>query len=383
MNQARKRTMVQAEARAYFDFASDEWLLYEYAPKRGQQVRRIALRFTNLAGVQVKQLIKQYAFWRLGRVKPVTVRQELRGYLCHWERYLAARGISDARCFTADDYGSFYFWLCAKSVSAAYRSRILATVHQLLTTGQRLGWQVTAEPLPQSIFSGNFGAWQQAQNSEPETELVKRGRTQPIPRFVYEQIVRHARDNETDEVTRCGILVQSQTGLRISEVLSLRADCLRREVDGSVWLCYQLKKTQRGEPVLHRTPANALVCEAIMRLRQATESLRQESGRVELFLVRNHGIRPVSQTNWNGGRLRNFIKRWHITDVDGSSYVLHSHQFRATYVTQQLLAGASMEQLKKNLGHVSEEMTARYAHISGQELQAFLTPYFACEEELF
>lgn len=361
-----------------FDFASDEWLLYEYAPKGQEHVRQVVLHFSDRAGEQVKQLIKQYAFWRLGRVKPVTVRQELTGHICHWESYLVMRGICDPRCFCGDDYGAFHFWLCARGVGAAHRNRILTTLHQLLTIGQRLGWQVTKKSLPQVLFSDEFSCGQQIPGNAPGYSV--HGRTEPIPFDVYQQILTHARFDETDEITRCGILVQSQTGLRISEVLSLRTDCLCRCADGSYQLWYQLKKTQRGEPVLHPTPANEIVCEAIARLRAATEQLRQESGRTELFLVRNHGIRLPSQTNWNGGRLRNFLKRWEITGVDGSIYALHSHQFRATYVTQQLLAGVPLDQLKKNLGHVSAEMTARYVHLSTEQLQTFLTDYMICKE---
>lgn len=359
------RERVQAEQQPAFDFASDEWLLYEYAPKGEAHVRQIALRFSDRAGEQVKQLVKQYAFWRLGSVKPVTVRLELTGCIRYWESYLALRGMRDPRCFQVADFGSFYFWLTAKGICAQHSDRILAAVYLLLQTGQRLGWQVTRERLP-----ARAALWRQSDEPTPV-----RGRVQPIPPDIYRQILAHARYDETDEVTRCGILVQSQTGLRISEVLSLRADCLRRNADGGYWLWYQLKKTQRGEPVLHHTSANAIVCEAIERLREVTEPLRQESGRAELFLVRNHGIRPPSQTNWNSGRLRNFLKRWEITAADGSIYALHSHQFRATYISQQLLSGVPIEQLRRELGHVSPEMTARYVHISTEQLQTFLKWY--------
>ena len=120
-----------------------------------------------------------------------------------------------------------------------------------------------------------------------------------------------------------------------------------------------------------------MVREAVERLRAATEMLRRESGRTELFLVRNHGIRPVSQTNWNKGRLRSFLKRWEITDENGQVYELHSHQFRATYVRDQLLAGAQIEQIRHRFGHVSPEMTARYIHLQEEEMTALLTPYMA------
>lgn len=355
---------------AALDLALDDWYLYDHVPRTGESVRLIHLHFTDRAGQAAKRLIKQYAFWRLGRVRPVTVRLELNERISHWEHFLYVKNITDPAQFTAADYGTFRFWLSARGYRRDRCERILAAVHLLLQTGQRLGWRVTGQKL-----SPRWDSW-----LPPAGQTYEEGCAQPIPPDIYRHIIDHARMDETNEITRCGILVQSQTGLRISEVLSLRADCLRRGSDGRWRLVYQLKKTQRGDPVLRETPANVIVCEAVGRLRQATEMLRTESGRPELFLIRNHGIRPPSQTNWNSGRLHSFMKRWDIRDAGGHIYELHSHQFRATYVTGQLLAGAPVEQLRHNLGHVTAEMTVHYVHIDGQQMQSYLEPYLGCRE---
>ncbi len=360
----------QEEGAAALDLTLDDWYLYDHVPKQGESVRLIHLHFSDQAGPAVQRLVKQYAFWRLGRVRPVTVRLELVGRISYWEHFLHLKNITDPAQFTAEDYGTFRFWLSAAGCHRDRCERILATVHLLLQTGQRLGWRVTAQKLPR-----RWDSWLQ-----PVPKTCEEGAAQPIPPDIYRQIIDHAREHETNEITRCGILVQSQTGLRISEVLSLQADCLRSGCDGRWRLVYQLKKTQRGDPVLRETPANAIVCEAVGRLRQATETLRTESGRAELFLVRNHGIRPPSQTNWNRGRLQNFMERWDIRDADGHIYELHSHQFRATYATRQLLAGEPVEQIQHNLGHVTAEMTMRYMHPEPLQMQIYLESYIGCGE---
>lgn len=355
-----------------FDFDADDWYFYEYAPGKGQNVRQIHIHFADAAGWQVKKLLKQYAAWRLGRVRPVTVRLEMNGRLCHWLRYLRVRQIADPRAFGMGELERFGQWLRMQDTQKQACARILHTVIDLLRTGQRLGWQVTEDRL-----SENFPCAQQAQMAAAYPEGAKtepdEGSTDPIPSGIYEQILRHAVFDEPDAVTRGGIIIQSQTGLRISEVLSLRAGCLKRDRHGS-WLTYSLKKTTKAEPQQRFVPANELVCEAVGRLQAATEALRQESGRTELFLIRNHGIRQVSQTNWNKGRLRSFLRRWNITDENGGEYELHSHQFRATYVREQLLAGGQIEQIQRRFGHVSPEMTARYVHLSEEAMLAILSP---------
>lgn len=344
-----------------FDFEADDWYFHEYAPKKEQHVKCVHIHFSENAGQQQRLLIKQYAAWRLGRVRPVTVRLELNTRLCHWLRYLRVRKIKDPALFGAKELERFAKWLYMQDVKEQARVRILHTIVDLIQTGQRLNWRVTREKLPQDLLC-------------PRVVWSTDGATAPIPKHIYDRILAHVKNDETDEITRAGIIIQSQTGLRISEVLSLKNDCIITDGKGRKWLIYRLKKTTKAEPEQRRVPANPVICEAIERLREATESLREESGREELFLVRNHGIRPASQNNWNKGRLHNFLCRWKITDEQGEIYQLHSHQFRATYVSEQILGGGQIEQIQHQLGHVSPEMTVRYVHLPEEAVIDALMP---------
>lgn len=364
MTAAEKRSGQMTESRS--SFRDKDWYFYEYAPGKERHVRRICLHFSDVAGPQTGYLVRQYAAWRLGRVRPVTVRLELDTRICYWQRYLRVRRIMDPADFGAGEFARFGQWMRMQGIREESCGRILRTIHRLLLTGQRLGWQVTADELPKEnrVTTGKTGR-------------ATVGATEPVPKELYEQILQHAMTDETDEITRAGIIIQSQTGLRISEVLSLKENCLSRDRGGGAWLFYSLKKTTKAEPELRRVPANSLVCDAVERLQSATENLRRESERTELFLIRNHGIRPVSQTNWNKGRLQSFMARWGITDENGQVYELHSHQFRVTYVREQLLSGTRIEQIQRRFGHVSPEMTARYVHLREEEMTVLLTPYMA------
>ena len=366
------------------DLAADDWYVHEYAPGKEQHVKQIHLHFPDTAGQQVKYLLKQYAAWRLGRVRPVTVRVEQNARLSHWVHYLRVRKITDPTVFGVAELERFGRWLRMQGMQEKACERIVRTVNSLIHTGQKLGWQVTKDMLPE-----NLTYWKRIQMELPEKQIdtsafkhsewtlenENAGVTRPISRDIYEKILTHALYDETDEITRGGIIIQSQTGLRISEVLSLKENCLKRDGHGRWWLAYNLKKTTKAEPEQRFCPANELVIETVKRLRSATYALRRESGREELFLVRNHGVRQVSQTNWNKGRLQSFLRRWDITDEDGNEYTLHSHQFRATYVRDQMLAGGQIEQVQRWFGHVSSEMTVRYVHLQETEMRTFLAPY--------
>lgn len=348
-----------------FDFEADDWFLFEYAPKKGGAVKKIHLCFSGILQPQVRLLIKQYALWRLGRVKPATVRVDVSGRLVHFVQYLSERGITDPRQFREQEMRAFGWWLCQKDISKVAAYRTMHTVDELIRTGQRLGWQVTREEVSSDMICRQF-----------LSDAVKKspaGYARPIPDELYKQILYHALNDEADVITKAGILIQSQTGLRINEILSLQAGCLTIDKSGGVLLTYSLKKTEKAEPVQRCVPANGLVVQAVEELQRATEGLRADSGRRELFLVKNHGIHPASAANWNRGRLRSFLRRWGIRNTDGSEYPLHSHQFRATYVKRQLLAGDSIETVQKRFGHVSPEMTARYVHLMEEELLTLLT----------
>ena len=372
-----------------FDFASDDWFLPEYASKKDRlAVKNIHIGFSNINPPAVKLLVKQYVAWRLGHVKPVTVRMELESRLHWWVRYLEDKKIADPACFDARHMRFLQRWLQKKGLRAESSRRIVRTVAQLIETGQRLGWQVTGESVRVHVdrvqaidgksgqgSAGMLKMWQDEAGEGPAGEQNRLGDTKPIPEEVYRQILVHAIYDEKDIITKAGILIQSQTGLRISEVLSLKEHCLLADGSGDFLLGYESKKTQRAEPVMCFIPANKIVRDAVEELSEATKLLREESGRKELFLVKNHGIRPASASNWNRGRLRSFLQRWGITAGDGSEYPLHSHQFRATYVRQRLLEGTGIETVRRQFGHASSEMTAQYVHISPDELAGFLAPY--------
>ena len=50
--------------------------------------------------------------------------------------------------------------------------------------------------------------------------------TKPIPEDVFDKILYHAVHDEKDVLTKAGIIIQSQTGFRINEVLSIQEGCV-------------------------------------------------------------------------------------------------------------------------------------------------------------
>ena len=122
------------------------------------------------------------------------------------------------------------------------------------------------------------------------------------------------------------IIIQSQTGLRINEVLSIQEGCVKRTADGYDYMEVTLGKTEKGEPIIHKVFINDLVKDAITELSEYTAELRKESGLKELFLCRiksqNNKIAPYTETHWNDKKLRYFIFRTYICASDSWGTIL-------------------------------------------------------------
>ena len=170
--------------------------------------------------------------------------------------------------------------------------------------------------------------------------------------------------------TRAGIVIQSQTGLRINEVLSIQEGCLSTTNDGYTFLEVEISKTEKGEPIKHKVYANELVVKCVNELSEYTKHLREKSGLKELFLVNARGTITNSKSNcWTQKRLRPFIRRWDIRDKDGNLYPLQSHQFRATFVRELIKQNVPLSHIMKQFAHVSIEMTMHYLTLQEKEIK--------------
>ena len=190
---------------------------------------------------------------------------------------------------------------------------------------------------------------------------------------VFDKILYHAVHDEKDVLTKSGIIIQSQTGLRINEVLSIQEGCVKKTSDGYDYMEVTLGKTEKGEPIIHKVFINELVKDTIKELSDFTEPLRKESGLKELFLCKSakkkNAINVYSLEHWNDQKLMPFIKRWDIRGNKGELYPLTSHQFRATFVRELIKRKVPIAMIMKQYSHVSIEMTAHYLTLQEEEVK--------------
>ena len=309
----------------------------------------------------MKETVKQYAYYKLGKTKPQTVREYINGKLPMFIEYCAINGIHSFADVTFEDYLNFNLWMKNdKKMAVSTGNHSCHVVEEIIRIGQIKRWNVPAFHLPKTETANQL--WNTKKS-------MKTNKTKPIPEDVFDKILYHAVHDEKNVLTKSGIIIQSQTGLRINEVLSIQEGCVKRTSDGYDYMEVTLGKTEKGEPIIHKVFINELAKNTIKELSDFTEPLRKESGLKELFLVKYNGIRVLNVTKWNENRLTHFIERWDIRDNKGELYPLTSHQFRATFVRELIKRKVPIAMIMKQYSHVSIEMTAHYLTLQEEEVK--------------
>ena len=342
-------------------FTDDMWDLRAFIPAKTTKDSRKYLKFGYIQNLNMKHTVKQYAYYKLGKVKPQTVRDIVSSGLPSFFEFCSTNGISSFSKLTQEQFLSYNLWLKEEKKVAQKTGYLYAhAVEEIVKIGQIKGWDVPKVNIFRGITCGQL--WDIKR--ERRTTKVK-----PIPPDVFDKILYHAVHDEKNVLTKVGIIIQSQTGLRINEVLSIREGCVKTTSDGYDYMEVMLSKTEKGEPVVHKVFINELAKNAIRELSEFTAPLRKEGGVKELFLIRNRGIRVLSVHKWNENRLPHFIERWNIRDSKGELYHLTSHQFRATFVRELVKQKIPIAMIMKQYAHVSVEMTSHYLTLQAEEIK--------------
>lgn len=346
-------------------YSDDVWDLRPFITDKTTKESQKYIRFEYIYDADIKETVKQYAYYKLGKVKPQTVRNYINGNLPMFIEYCSISGIHSFADVTLENYLNFNLWMKAEKKVVMQTGFISChVVEEIIRIGQIKGWNVPQFHLPKTETANQL--WNTKKS-------MKTNKTKPIPEDVFDKILYHAVHDEKDVLTKAGIIIQSQTGLRINEVLSIQEGCVQRTSDGYDYMEVTLGKTEKGEPIIHKVFINDIVKDAIAELSEYTAELRKESGLKELFIQRitkkHNAIDVLAKDGYQAYKLNPFIKRYDIRDNKGELYSLTSHQFRATFVRELIKRKVPIAMIMKQYSHVSIEMTAHYLTLQEEEVK--------------
>ncbi|PEI87120.1 hypothetical protein CN679_22790 [Bacillus pseudomycoides] len=345
-------------------FLDDTWDLSSFITAKTRKGSQKYISFHFIKNGEIKQIVKQYAYHKLGQIKPQTVRNDINSSLPSFIEYCDVNNIKLFSEVTKEHFLQYALWLKEEKKVASHTGYTSSkVVEEIIKLGQIKGWDMPNENLFLDVNSMDL--WQPQKNRQEKKIL-------PIPDDVFDKILYYAVNKENNVLTKAGIIIQSQTGLRINEVLSIKQGCVHTTRDGHDYMEVTLSKTEKGNPIVHKAFINELVKKAIVELEEFTAPLREESGLKELFLIRYQGIRSLNVAKWGENRLPNFIKRWDIRDNKGNLYPLKSHQFRSTFVRTLVKKNVPIAHIMKQFAHVSIEMTSHYLTLQAEEVNEIL-----------
>lgn len=165
-----------------------------------------------------------------------------------------------------------------------------------------------------------------------------------------------------DVAARAGLVLLRGTGLRLGELLDLELDCLWELPRHGTWLKVPLGKlnTERVVPLDAET---LTALDAWMSVRGRQRALNHpRHGRPVDFLFVIAGAR-IGTTRIRRG-IDDATRTAGLVGPTGQPLRITPHQLRHTYATTLVNAGMSLPALMALLGHVSPQMTLRYAALS-------------------
>lgn len=181
-----------------------------------------------------------------------------------------------------------------------------------------------------------------------------------VPEFVLQQLFDNI-NNLHIKVTPI-VYVMFKTGLRVSDALELKQDCLIK-LNDKFWIETDIEKTYVEG---HRIPIDDELANMLAVLINNAKKYSNEDNNPKNYIFVNYtGSRkgkPYNQS-WITQELNFLAIDYNITDELGNRYHFKNHAFRHTYGMKMLNGGADILTVSELMAHASPEMTMRYAKV--------------------
>jgi integrase len=351
--------------------ASLRQLLYETrvldtAPRRRPWARSLEQRFTDVAVAgQIRDTLLRYVRVRAAVLRPKSVESLINDLLpfaeyltAHYPQLISLRELDRTRIEGFLAWNRTRGWRgqraaagAGRTVSAAVAQSAVLSLRNLLDDITAWGWQQA--PPRRLVFAADV----------PKLD-------QPLPRALAPDIdaaVMNAVARLDDPFARVGLTVLRGAGLRVGELLDLELGSIIDYGPAGTWLKVPLGKlaTERMVPL---SAATVAALDEWVSYRGAHRPLpHPRTGMLTDFLFTQHG-RRLGHTRLRNGLLA-AAEAAGLRAPDGGALVVTPHQLRHTWATELANAGMSLQALMALLGHVTPQMTIRYATLASPTLR--------------
>ena len=362
-------TVPRSSARAYrARLASLRQMLFELGindqpPRRGPWGRTLEQRFADVPMAdEIRAALLRYVHTRAAVLRPRSV-ESLVNNLLPFAEFLTAyhRDVADLASLQRSHIEEFLTWnrtrpwrgrkARPRPIGPAVAQSTVLSVRNMLEDIAAWGW--ADAPTRRLVFAADI----------PKLDMS-------LPRALAPNIdtaLMMAIANLDDAFARTGLQVLRGTGLRVGELLDLELNAVIDYGPSGTWLRVPLGKlaTERSVPL--DGPTLAVLDQWATRRGAHRPIPHPRTGRATDFLFTEHG-RRLGATRLRNGLLA-AVAVADLRAPGGQPMTITPHQLRHTYATTLANAGMSLQALMALLGHVTPEMTIRYATLASPTLR--------------
>lgn len=306
------------------------------------------LRFTGIDQPWLRDLAKRWVRWRLssglgleaGGGRPVVVLTRFAGFLAaigveridQVDRLVLERYLADLR---------------GDSLHAQRRGAHIGLLNRFFATVRQHRWN-TALPADATFFTEDY----------PKRE-------ERLPRALAEHVMAQLEDpgnlaRFADPAHRLITIILMRCGLRITDALQLRSDCVVSDAEGAPYLRYRNHKMKREALVPIDEQVRGLIAE-----HRSHTAQRWPAGTPGLFPrpTKNiDGAHPIGSPTYRMALLR-WLSVCDVRDEQSKRVHLTPHQWRHTLGTRLINRDVPQEVVRRILDHDSAQMTGHYARL--------------------
>jgi integrase len=199
-------------------------------------------------------------------------------------------------------------------------------------------------------------------------------RKDPLPRYIPQEVLIQLNQHidKLPLLIMRLVLVLQATGRRVGETCQLPFDCLLQDAQGDWFLLHYQSKMKQEDAI-------PITRETVAVVQEQQQCVREDYGDNCSYLFptprsvyeKSGGRRKGKPINQElvGDHLNRLAIAEDIRDSSGNIWRFQAHQFRHTVGTTMINNGVPIHIVKRFLGHISFEMTMRYAHIHDQTLK--------------
>ncbi len=353
INDTRSRGFLGYASRVIADLAEADGWEAEY-PRDVWRMRRLGfdgdrtLRFTGIGQPWLRELAKRWVRWRLstglgleaGGGRPVVV-------ITRFAQFLAAIGIESIERIDRSVLERYLADLRGDSIHAQRRGTHIGLLNRFFAAVRQHRWD-TALPADATFFAEDY----------PKRE-------ERLPRALAEHVMAQLEDPDNlarfaDPAYRLITIILMRCGLRITDALRLRSDCVVTDAEGAPYLRYLNHKMKRDALVPIDEQLRELIAEHHTRTAQ-----RWPAGTPGLFPrpTKNiDGSHPIGSPTYRMALLR-WLAACDVRDEHGQPVHLTPHQWRHTLGTRLINRDVPQEVVRRILDHDSAQMTGHYARL--------------------